>query len=62
MRPSKLRLPDSTDTKARRSATAESAGSIGPGVADAGGATESDQVEPERLEVGQQPGARRSSP
>ena len=58
MRPSKLRLPDSTDTSA--SPCSSAAAAIGrrqrARVADAGGAAEADDVEAELGQVGQQPG------
>ena len=59
MRPSKLRLPDSTDTTARSpsSTAAEISSRQRPRVADARGAAVADEVEAERLEVLGQPGA-----
>ena len=56
MRPSKFRLPTAHQSEVLGECRE---GRIdGPGVADAGGAAEPHQVKAERLEVGQQPGAR----
>ena len=58
MRPSKLRFPDRTDTTARSPAAtaSEMGGEQRPAVADAGGAAEADQVEPQLLQVRGEPG------
>src|SRR5215216_1420140 len=57
MRPSKLRLPDSTEHTVRsRSFTAALTWGMSAGVADAGGAAVADQAEAELLQVGGEPG------
>ena len=58
IRPSKLRLPDSTETTARSFSltAADDLGDQRAGVADAGGAAVADQVEAELVEVRREAG------